>query len=437
MLKTAINESANVSYMIVGLLLLISDIILIVLIYFFLILVNWKVTFLISILLAMLALLFYFAFILKTKKEGIKRHFALKNMHSKLISSLGNFKFIKILNNQKQLKNIFQHEAEIFAKANTIFYSFSAFPKFILEGISFSILVCSILILLLSNNGDIQKYVPVIFLYLLALYRLLPAVNRILSNINNIHYLMPILKDIENDKNLEVEQCGNLEIDFNKSLAINELGFSYGNKVIFQNANLNINKNDKVALLGPSGTGKSTFINILLGFASEFTGVILVDNVLLDKTNIVSFRKKIGYIPQEIYLFDSTVAENVAFGRDFDKQRVEDVLKKANLFNELLDKNGIFTEVGDNGSKLSGGQKQRVAIARALYDDPDIIIMDEATSALDLEVEARIMNEIFIAAEEKTLIIITHRVNSIGKFNKVYELKYGQLQPLKGIMSET
>ena len=133
------------------------------------------------------------------------------------------------------------------------------------------------------------------------------------------------------------------------------------------------------------------------------------------------------YIPQSVYLFDGSVGENVAFGRDFDEEKIIEVLKKANIWEFLKEKDGIYTKVGEGGIQLSGGQKQRVAIARAIYFEPEILVLDEATSALDSKTEEKIMNEIYAISNDKTLIIIAHRLSTIQKCEKIYEIKDGQV----------
>ena len=153
-------------------------------------------------------------------------------------------------------------------------------------------------------------------------------------------------------------------------------------------------------------------------------GEIKVDNVRLNESNIKSWRKKVGYIPQSVYLFDGTIAQNVAFGEQIDKEKIRKVLKQANILSFLEDFSaGIETQVGEGGIKLSGGQKQRIAIARALYSDPEVLVLDEATSALDTETEANIMDEIYQVGKDKTLIIIAHRLSTIERCSTIYKLE--------------
>ena len=188
-----------------------------------------------------------------------------------------------------------------------------------------------------------------------------------------------------------------------------------------------IEKGSKIAVIGESGSGKTTLVDIILGIYTPDEGNIFVDNIAITNENIKDWRQKIGYIPQSIYLFDGTVAENVCFGLDYDEQKVVKALKKANIYDFLKQKEGLSTLVGENGIKLSGGQKQRIGIARALYRDPEILVLDEATSALDGEIENRIIEEVFNLSENITLVIIAHRKSTIKKCKIIYEFNNGIL----------
>jgi len=210
---------------------------------------------------------------------------------------------------------------------------------------------------------------------------------------------------------------------------LQNIKFSYtSSKKILKDISLEIKKGDKVAFIGSSGEGKSTLIDLIIGIYKPISGNIFIDNTKLTDDNIKNFRKKIGYIPQSIYLFDGTVAQNIAFSDDVDENKVNQILDKVDLLNFFNEKNdGINTVVGEGGVKLSGGQKQRIAIARALYNDPEIMVLDEATSALDTVTEQKIMSEIYGIAGDKTLIIIAHRLSTIEKCDKVFTIKNGKI----------
>ncbi|MPP64615.1 ABC-type lipopolysaccharide transporter PglK, partial [Campylobacter jejuni] len=198
------------------------------------------------------------------------------------------------------------------------------------------------------------------------------------------------------------------------------LSFGYeGKKYLFKNLNLNIKKGEKIAFIGESGCGKSTLVDLIIGLLKPKEGQILIDEQELNANNTKNYRQKIGYIPQNIYLFNDSIVKNITFGDAVDEEKLNRVIKQANL--EHFIKNlsqGVQTKVGDGGSNLSGGQKQRIAIARALYLEPEILVLDEATSALDTQSEAKIMDEIYKISKDKTMIIIAHRLSTITQCDK-------------------
>ncbi|EEU5976798.1 ABC-type lipopolysaccharide transporter PglK, partial [Campylobacter jejuni] len=189
---------------------------------------------------------------------------------------------------------------------------------------------------------------------------------------------------------------------------------------------------EKIAFIGESGCGKSTLVDLIIGLLKPKEGQILIDEQELNANNTKNYRQKIGYIPQNIYLFNDSIAKNITFGDAVDEEKLNRVIKQANL--EHFIKNlpqGVQTKVGDGGSNLSGGQKQRIAIARALYLEPEMLVLDEATSALDTQSEAKIMDEIYKISKDKTMIIIAHRLSTITQCDKVYRLEHGKLKEEK------
>ncbi|MCE3578671.1 ABC-type lipopolysaccharide transporter PglK, partial [Campylobacter jejuni] len=175
-----------------------------------------------------------------------------------------------------------------------------------------------------------------------------------------------------------------------------------------------------------------TLVDLIIGLLKPKEGQILIDEQELNANNTKNYRQKIGYIPQNIYLFNDSIAKNITFGDAVDEEKLNRVIKQANL--EHFIKNlsqGVQTKVGDGGSNLSGGQKQRIAIARALYLEPEILVLDEATSALDTQSEAKIMDEIYKISKDKTMIIIAHRLSTITQCDKVYRLEHGKLKEEK------
>jgi ATP-binding cassette subfamily B protein/ATP-binding cassette subfamily C protein len=176
-------------------------------------------------------------------------------------------------------------------------------------------------------------------------------------------------------------------------------------------------------------------VDILIGIYKPSRGRVYVDDSVIHDHNVRSWRSKIGYIPQDIYLFDGTVAENVAFGSPPDEEKIIMTLKKANVWEFLQKKQGVFTRVGEDGIQLSGGQKQRIGIARALYGDPDVLVLDEATSSLDNETEAKIMDEIYDVSSNKTLIVIAHRLSTVDRCDRQIRIDNGYVET--GVSAES
>jgi len=294
------------------------------------------------------------------------------------------------------------------------------------------LLAIIVIYLILKYHQDIKGALPILMAFILGLYRLMPSVNRIMSAYNQIMFYSKSLEIIHNELIYEVEDLGDEEIEFNKKIECKDMSFEYiEGKRVLDNINLEIKKGESVGFVGSSGSGKSTLIDILSGLYKPKSGKVLVDGVELNEKNVKSWRKKIGYIPQNIYLVEGSVAENVAFGEEIDEEKVREALKKANIL-EFLETHheGIYTQVGDNGIKLSGGQKQRIAIARALYNDPEILVLDEATSALDNATEAKIMEEIYKLGENKTLLIIAHRLSTLDNCDKIVKLENGKIKEI-------
>jgi ATP-binding cassette subfamily B protein len=233
---------------------------------------------------------------------------------------------------------------------------------------------------------------------------------------------------VENELQTEQENLKDDIVVFDREIKLTGVDFSYQKKSALKDITLTINKGEKIAFVGESGAGKSTLVDLIIGLYRPIHGEVRVDNIILNKSNLQNWRSQIGYIPQQIYLFDGTIKDNICFGRKLDETLLNKVLKQSNIFHFLQTKQGVETLVGEGGIQLSGGQKQRIAIARALYGQPEILVLDEATSALDDETERKIMHEIYKISQNKTLIIIAHRLSTIKGCDKVYEIKDGSIK---------
>ncbi|HDZ5064978.1 TPA: ABC-type lipopolysaccharide transporter PglK [Campylobacter jejuni] len=429
-LKSITGEVYNLSTMISSFLLLMSEIFVVFLLYVLLLLIDYKITLFLSIFIVLNAFILVKILSPIIKKAGLRREEAMKNFFEILNTNLNNFKFIKLKTKEDGVLSLFKAQSEAFSKANITNESVAAIPRIYLESIGFCVLVFIVVFLVLKNESDISGILSTISIFVLALYRLMPSANRIITSYHDLLYYHSSLDIIYQNLKQEEENLGEEKLSFKQELKIRNLSFGYeGKKHLFKNLNLSIKKGEKIAFIGESGCGKSTLVDLIIGLLKPKEGQILVDNQKLNANNAKDYRQKIGYIPQNIYLFNDSIAKNITFGDKIDEEKLNRVIKQANL--EHFIKNlpqGVQTKVGDGGSNLSGGQKQRIAIARALYLEPEILVLDEATSALDTQSEAKIMDEIYKISKDKTMIIIAHRLSTITQCDKVYRLEHGRLK---------
>jgi ATP-binding cassette subfamily B protein/ATP-binding cassette subfamily C protein len=422
-----LGEANNLSSLIMNLLNILSESFTVLLLYIFMVLVNWQITLAITAVLILIVILVLHKKKRKSKNLGDKRYKASVNLSKTITETFRLFKFIKLKGNEGGIINVFDDSASRLSHTSVIANTLGLVPKSILENLGFSLLIAAVCYIIWRYNSA-EMVIPVISMYALALYRILPATNRILQYSNNIAFLQRSLHRVYDDLNLEIDIEGSAPVTFSKSIRGDNLWFSYltGGDVI-KNISFEIKLGEKVAFIGESGSGKTTLVDIIVGIYQPEQGSLYVDDVLIDKKNILSWRSKIGYIPQGIYLFDGTVAENVSFGSKHDDEKIIDVLKKAKIWKFLETKDGLLTRVGEGGIQLSGGQQQRIGIARALYSDPELLVLDEATSSLDDMTEAQIMDEIYDLSGSKTLIIIAHRLSTVARCNRKLRIENGEI----------
>lgn len=361
-----------------------------------------------------------------------------KSRYLTLSEAFGAIKEIKFRSMEKIYVNRFAVPSKIYASTTALSQIIKHLPRFFLEAIAFGGAMLLILYLMLKK-GNFNEALPVIALYIFAGYRLIPSLQQIYNSLTQITFINPTLSALVNDlKNLN-EIKPNINEDtilFNKQISLNNIQFSYPNsqRLILKNINLTINAKSVVGLVGPTGSGKSTIVDIILGLLETKKGNIKVDGKIITKKNIQSWKYSLGYVPQNIYLIDDTIASNIAFGinkEKIDLKVVEKVSKIANLHdfveNELEQK--YQTIIGERGVRLSGGQKQRIGIARALYHNPKVLILDEATSALDNQTEQAVMDAVNNLAKNITIILIAHRLSTVKNCDKIYLLNHGELKP--------
>lgn len=353
-----------------------------------------------------------------------------------LNEAFGGIKELKAGNLEQTYINRFASSAEIFARAQASAQVIAQLPRFMLEAIAFGG-VLSIILYLMSKGESFSDALPILSLFVFAGYRLMPALQQVYSSATQLTFIAPALAKLKEDLKIYVpikEEDDNGIISFNKKICLKNISYSYPNskRTSLHSINLNIPKNNKVGLVGKTGSGKTTIIDILIGLIEPQKGSLEVDEQIIDKNNIRAWQKCIGYVPQNIYLSDDTLAANIAFGvdpKDLNYDAIEKASKTANLHDFVVDElpKQYQTNIGERGIRLSGGQKQRIGIARALYHNPKVLILDEATSALDNQTEQMVMSSINNLNKNTTIIIVAHRLNTVKNCDIIFNFEKGQL----------
>ena len=350
-------------------------------------------------------------------------------------------KDVKVLNREEFFVRNYYETGKVGADVARNYAVLNNTPRLLIETV-FIVSVLAFIAFYINGGGDVTEIVTTISAFAVAAIRVLPSVNRINTYITEIAYTQPSLdfvyenlqEGMKTDAML-AERRANSQVEKLKledRIVLDHISFHYpdSEKNIFKDAHMEVPKGKSVGIIGASGAGKSTIVDVLLGLLHAQEGTITCDGVDIFK-NYESWLAQIGYIPQAIYLIDESIRDNIAFGIDADKiddKRIWEVLAEAQLkefVEELPD--GLDTTIGDRGVRLSGGQRQRIGIARALYNDPEILVFDEATSALDNDTEAAVMEAVNSFHGKKTMIIIAHRLNTIEKCDIIYKVENEKL----------
>ena len=366
-----------------------------------------------------------------------------QNCESKMLQcltqSFTGIKEIMVMNRQKFFSESFSESCSLNARAAKRNNFLNVIPTNVYEIVCIGGLI-GIVIIRLHMTEDITGFITKLAIVAVAAFRLFPAVSRLTTNLNAIMYNRPrldsmydMLKTIENEGTYHYSYENDEQkpdFVFEKELKIDNITWKYpaGQSAVLKNLKMTIGKGQSIALIGPSGAGKTTLADVVLGLLKPQEGKILLDGEDVYE-NLPGWAKIIGYVPQAVYLTDDTIRNNVAFGiyeDQIDEDKVWKALEEAQLaeFVRGLEE-GLDTMVGERGVRLSGGQRQRIAIARALYENPEILVLDEATSALDTETETAVMESIDSLHGTKTMIIVAHRLTTIRNCDAIYEIKDG------------
>ena len=361
----------------------------------------------------------------------------------KLINqALASFKELKISNREKFFLRSFNFINLGLEKLGLFNYLITSIPRLFLEVTALlSVVVVSVLLYLVEDNT--YSIIPLISLLAVTAVRLIPSLNAITTSLTTLRFRKPSfelivheIKKLKENKNSEIKEKLIVEnkktFNFKDELIIKDVHFKYldANKAVLENLDLKIKKGSKVGIIGRSGAGKSTLVDLILGLLKPQKGQIYVDENKLHEV-VNSWQGQIGYIPQEIYLLDDSIKNNIAFGiekENINDELINNVVKVAQLEELVLSlPNKLETVIGNRAVKLSGGEKQRIAIARAVYNNPEILILDEATSALDIDNENKILDEINRNLSDKTIIIISHRNNTVKNCDIIYVMEDGKI----------
>ena len=403
-------------------------------IFFSIILVLLYFEFQVSIIIFLFSLLAIFIFYFLTKKKidniSYERQINEEKKIKTIQDTFGSIRDLIILGCRNFSYDYFSAKTKSVSSSKRKIEFLNFLPKIWIEFFGV-LLIVMITFLMIYMEKDLNSFLPTLALFAVAAFRILPITNRLIISIQHMRYGEPVVKNlifnlnekIENDylKN-NSENENNIELD---SIKIKNLGFKYNssNEFLFNNINLEIKRGDKIGILGESGSGKSTFVDLLIGFLKPSTGEILI-NDNQKNSNLLNLASNIGYVPQNVYIIDGTIEENIALNTEKkDKDKINNLIEfclLSNLSNDLKKKQTL--NLGEKGSTVSGGQKQRIAIARSLYQNPKLLILDEATNALDEEMEEKLMDNLFNQSNIETIIIINHRKSSLKNCNKFFKL---------------
>jgi len=362
--------------------------------------------------------------------------------YKKVSEALGGIKDVKILGREEFFIKEFTPPSIENAKVQVTSTLIGAIPHYALEVIAFGGLLL-IVLFLMRDYGNFRDAVPIIGLYAFAAYRMMPSMQKIFADLAKLKSHLPVVELIhenlgdweEEDARIKRIRRGDpVTIPFTKEIRLDGIRYTYplGEEPVIKDQTFVIAKNTTVGLVGPTGCGKTTTVDIILGLLEPQIGNLLVDGISVNGDNLSAWQAHIGYVPQQIYLADDTVTKNVAFGVPddlIDRSAVERAAKIANIHDFISDEmpKGYDTLVGERGIRLSGGQRQRIGIARALYNDPSILVLDEATSALDGLTEAAIMDAINALSHQKTIIMIAHRLSTVRDCDQIFIMDKGMV----------
>jgi len=381
-----------------------------------------------------------FALVRKTLSRLGKESSAVNALRTQIAyETLGAIKDIKILGREREFYDRFSFPMSIYATCQARNQMISLLPRYALETLAFGGIIVIVIYLLHAEHGASQA-LPMISLYALAGYRLMPALQQIFANLSTVRFNLSALDKISEDLSKAVKYSGELPasparpLPFSRNITLDSIIFRYPKRkeAVLDRVSLSIGANTTVGIVGSTGSGKTTTLDILLGLLIPESGTLKIDGVPIGSENLRAWQANIGYVPQQIMLLDDTVVRNIAFGipnEEVDLEAVMTAARLAHLHDFIMAElpQGYDTVVGERGLRLSGGQRQRIGIARALYHDPAVLVLDEATSALDNITETVIMEALHTLSHQKTILMVAHRLSTVRECDVIFVMDRGHL----------
>ncbi len=375
----------------------------------------------------------------RLKRMGAERMEANKKRFRAATEALSSIKISRVIGAEPFFLDRFAENSRKFADLNVFAKVAGQLPSYLMESIVFGGLILFV-VLALVRGGEVSSVVPLVSLYAFAGKRLIPALQQIYASVTQIYYNKAILdrlyQDLVSDEQHDLfpkEGGEGKELPFRHRILLENIRFRYpeGERNVIDGLDIEIPRESVVGLVGTTGSGKTTLVDIILGLHIPKEGRMLIDDTPVAPANIRAWRRKIGYVPQDIYLSDDTVTRNIAFGIPDDRIDEEQVRRAARIaalddFIQTLPEQ-YGSVIGERGVRLSGGQRQRIGLARALYRSPEVLVLDEATSSLDGATEEAVLNAIRSASKAKTVIMIAHRLNTLKDCDVIYMLEKGRI----------